>query len=49
MVNIERDGAILELAQREAIAWFDDMTPAPAAVEKLLHSWETRFKLIEVG
>jgi ATP-dependent DNA helicase RecG len=49
MVDLVRDQETLELAQREAIAWFDQMTPAPDAVEKLLHGWEARFRLIEVG
>jgi len=49
MVDLIRDREILDAAQREAIAWFDKTTPAPAAVENLLQTWETRFKLIEVG
>jgi ATP-dependent DNA helicase RecG len=49
MVDLVRDKETLELAQREAIAWFDKTTPAPDAVERLLHGWESRFKLIEVG
>jgi len=49
MVDLIRDREVLDLAQREAIAWFDQAAPAPAAVEKLLQGWETRFKLIEVG
>jgi ATP-dependent DNA helicase RecG len=49
MVDLVRDKEMLELAQREAIAWFDETMPAPDAVEKLLHGWETRFRLIEVG
>src|SRR5262245_37290237 len=49
MVDLVRDKDTLELAQREAIAWFDKATPAPEVVEKLLHGRESRFKLIEVG
>ena len=49
MVDLVRDKETLELAQREAIAWFDNAMPAPAAVEQLLQNWESRFKLIEVG
>ena len=49
MVDLIRDRDVLDVAQREAIAWFAKTTPAPSAVEKLLQSWETRFKLIEVG
>jgi len=49
MVDLIRDREILDLAQREAGLWFAKAAPAPEAVEKLLQSWETRFKLIEVG
>jgi ATP-dependent DNA helicase RecG len=49
MVDLVRDRETLDVAQREAIAWFEKSTPAPAAVEKLLQNWESRFKLIEVG
>jgi ATP-dependent DNA helicase RecG len=49
MVDLIRDREILDLAQREAGLWFAKAAPAPEAVEKLLQSWESRFKLIEVG
>ena len=49
MVDLVRDREILDLAQREAIRWFDKTTPVPQAVEKLLENWEQRFKLIEIG
>jgi ATP-dependent DNA helicase RecG len=49
MIDLVRDREVLEIAQREAIRWFDQSQPASAAVGQLLDSWETRFKLIEVG
>jgi ATP-dependent DNA helicase RecG len=49
MVDLLRDREMLDLAQREAIAWFAKTTPEPSTVEKLLQNWESRFKLIEVG
>jgi len=49
MIDLVRDRELLDLAQREAIRWFGTSAPAPNAIEKLLSSWEQRFKLIEVG
>ena len=49
MIDLVRDRELLDLAQREAIRWFGASAPAPTAIEKLLSSWEQRFKLIEVG
>jgi len=49
LVDLIRDRALLDLAQREAAQWFDRTAPTPAAVDRLLHGWEQRFKLIEVG
>jgi len=49
MIDLVRDHELLDLAQREAIRWFGTSAPAPNAIEKLLSSWEQRFKLIEVG
>jgi len=49
LVDLIRDRALLDLAQREAAEWFDRAVPTPAAVDRLLHGWEQRFKLIEVG
>jgi hypothetical protein len=40
---------LLDTAQREAAQWFHASTPNPAGIDKLLASWEQRFKLIEVG
>jgi ATP-dependent DNA helicase RecG len=49
MVDLVRDRDLLDLAQREAIRWFDKTRPAPHAIEKLLAGWEQRFRLIEIG
>jgi ATP-dependent DNA helicase RecG len=49
LVDLVRDRELLDLAQREATAWFESAAPTPAAVARLLESWESRFKLIEVG
>jgi hypothetical protein len=44
-----RDRELLDLAQREASGWFDRTKPAAAAVERILASWASRFKLIDVA
>ena len=49
MIDLVRDHALLDLAQREAVDWMQTSAPAPAAVSKLLQAWQMRFKLIEVG
>jgi ATP-dependent DNA helicase RecG len=49
LIDLIRDRETMELAQREAADWFETEKPTPAAVAGLLESWETRFKLIEVG
>jgi ATP-dependent DNA helicase RecG len=49
LIDLVRDRGLLDTAQREAARWFAENTPAPAAVSRLLQSWESRFKLIEVG
>jgi ATP-dependent DNA helicase RecG len=49
MIDLVRDRDLLDVAQREAIDWFNNTVHAPVAVEKLIANWEQRFKLIEVG
>src|SRR5262249_2786685 len=49
LVDLVRDRELLDVAQREAARWFESAAPTPAAVARLLESWESRFKLIEVG
>jgi ATP-dependent DNA helicase RecG len=49
LIDLVRDRELLDLAQREADAWFESAAPTPAAVAELLRSWSSRFKLIEVG
>jgi ATP-dependent DNA helicase RecG len=49
MIDLVRDRALLDAAQREAAQWFHASTPNPAGIDKLLANWEQRFKLIEVG
>jgi ATP-dependent DNA helicase RecG len=44
-----RDRELMELAQREASAWFDRERPPRATIAALVESWEARFKLIDVG
>ena len=49
MIDLVRDRELLDTAQREAARSFAQAVPDAAGVDKLLASWEQRFKLIEVG
>ncbi len=49
LVDLIRDRALLEVAQREAAAWFDSAAPTGEPLDRLVRNWEQRFKLIEVG
>jgi len=49
MIDLVRDRDVLDTAQREAARWFQTFAPSAAGIDKLLASWEQRFKLIEVG
>jgi ATP-dependent DNA helicase RecG len=49
MIDLVRDRELLELAQLEAGRWFESACPTPTAIGRLIQSWETRFKLVEVG
>jgi len=49
MIDLIRDRQLLDVAQREAIRWFDQRRPASGEVRTLLTNWEERFRLIEVG
>ena len=44
-----KNTSIGDAAQREAAQWLERTAPAPTAIQRLLQSWEQRFKLIEVG
>jgi ATP-dependent DNA helicase RecG len=48
-IDLVRDRELLDLAQREAAAWFASAAPTVAAVAALIENWESRFKLIEIG
>jgi len=49
LIDLVRDRELLDVAQREASAWFDRTKPGASAVGKLIENWEERFRLIEVG
>ena len=49
MIDLVRDRELLDVAQREAARWFSSSVPDAAGVDKLLASWEQRFKLMEIG
>jgi ATP-dependent DNA helicase RecG len=49
LIDLVRDHQMLVAAQREADRWLTSAEPTPAAMSELLDSWQSRFKLIEVG
>jgi ATP-dependent DNA helicase RecG len=49
LIDLVRDRALLDLAQQEAVRWFESAAPTDGAIERLLETWANRFKLIEVG
>jgi ATP-dependent DNA helicase RecG len=49
MIDLVRDREWLDVAQREAIRWFDSTGPTTAAIGRLLTNWEQRFRLIQIG
>jgi ATP-dependent DNA helicase RecG len=49
MIDLVRDRELLDVAQQEAVRWFEASSPTSAGIDKLLASWEQRFRLIEVG
>jgi ATP-dependent DNA helicase RecG len=49
LINLARDQEPLELAKAEVEAWFRSALPTPAVVSQLVRTWESRFKLVDVG
>jgi ATP-dependent DNA helicase RecG len=49
LIDLVRDRELLEEARDEAGRWLAASAPPPATMAELLESWETRFKLIEIG
>jgi ATP-dependent DNA helicase RecG len=48
-IDLVRDRELLDLAHREAAAYIDAVAPTLDATRKLIASWESRFRLIEIG
>jgi ATP-dependent DNA helicase RecG len=49
LIDLVRDREWLDIAQHEAIRWFESTGPTTAAIGRLLTNWEQRFRLIEIG
>jgi ATP-dependent DNA helicase RecG len=49
MIDLVRDRELLDLAHREASGWFDRTKPGPETVDRIVASWASRFKLIDVA
>ena len=48
-IDLLRDRELLDDARHEAETWIDATRLQPQAIAKLLDTWHTRFKLIDVG
>ena len=49
LIDLVRDRDLLDAAYREASEWIDTAAPTAAARDKLMTTWEARFRLIDVG
>ena len=49
LIDLVRDRDLLELAQQEALRWFERAAPTAAAVAGMVEQWAQRFSLIEIG
>jgi ATP-dependent DNA helicase RecG len=49
LIDLIRDHAIIELAQREADRWLKSSAPTPVAMATMLEEWQGRFKLMDIG
>ncbi|PYR46562.1 MAG: ATP-dependent DNA helicase RecG [Acidobacteria bacterium] len=49
MIDLARDGELLELARREATDWLGSAAVTPELVAGLIEEWTHRFRLFEVG
>jgi ATP-dependent DNA helicase RecG len=49
MIDLVRDRELLDVAHREASRYFAGAAPEAASLDRLLHAWQERFRLIEVG
>jgi ATP-dependent DNA helicase RecG len=49
LIDLVRDRELLEAAAEEAARWFDSAEPARQTLDRILHTWADRFRLIEIG
>jgi ATP-dependent DNA helicase RecG len=49
LIDLVRDRDLLDRAQREAASHLEAVAPTPDTTRRLIETWESRFKLIEVG
>jgi len=49
MIDLTRDGELLDLARREATDWLGSAAVTPELVAGLIEEWTHRFRLFEVG
>jgi ATP-dependent DNA helicase RecG len=49
LIDLARDRDLLDAASREAAEWLDRTRPSPDAMDRIVTSWSSRFRLIDVG
>ncbi len=49
LIDLVRDQPLIELARNEADQWLRSAAPTPAAMAGMLETWQSRFRLIDVG
>jgi ATP-dependent DNA helicase RecG len=49
LIDLVRDRTLLDAARAEAERWIDEAAPTADARDKLMTTWEQRFRLIEIG
>src|SRR5262249_44899811 len=49
LIDLARDGELLDLARREATEWFGSAVVTPDMLAGLIEEWTHRFRLFQVG
>jgi ATP-dependent DNA helicase RecG len=49
LIDLVRDRELLDAAGRAAAGWFESASLTPPALDRMLQTWASRFRLIEIG
>ena len=49
LIDLVRDRDLLDAAGRAAARWFESAPLTPPALDRMLQTWASRFRLIEIG